>query len=158
MRAQNVTLKTAAQANAKTPRANHSHSSAAAFGGGSHSLADDPAAGVDTVEAKRDSQETARLCGNDTGLTSREFRYWSTTISFLVLSYIIALSVNNLGVVLALVGATGSTMVSYILPGFCYFFIFDQNSAYPWKRYVAFAQGVAGCCIIPICLTFIFIH
>lgn len=99
-----------------------------------------------------------QLCGYDTGLVARDFRYWSSTLTFLVLSYIIALSVDDLGVVLAFVGATGSTMVSYILPGFCYYLIFDEASGAPkWKRYTAFAQGVAGLIIVPVCLTFIFV-
>jgi Transmembrane amino acid transporter protein len=43
---------------------------------------------------------------------------------FLVASLLIALSVNDLGVVLSIVGATGSTVVSYILPGVFYYNMF----------------------------------
>jgi Transmembrane amino acid transporter protein len=47
---------------------------------------------------------------------------------FLVLSLAIALSVKDLGVVLAVVGATGSTVVSYILPGAFYYNMFRKVS------------------------------
>ncbi len=63
---------------------------------------------------------------------------------------------TDLGVMLSLVGATGSTLVSYILPGFCYFFLF-KNEGPVWKRNLALFQGCVGLCLIPICLTFIFL-
>ena len=46
-------------------------------------------------------------------------RLWHIGITavFLTASYLIALVVTDLGVILAIVGATGSTMVSYVLPG-----------------------------------------
>ena len=99
------------------------------------------------------------ICGYDTGMSFDRFRYWVCTACFLTLSYVVALSVKSLGTVLAFVGATGSTMVSYILPGFCYYFIFTENSErHPaWKRYFALFQGCLGLIIVPLCLTFIFI-
>jgi len=102
--------------------------------------------------------ESVVLFGWDTGMVARDFRYWATTLFFLVFSFVIALSVKDLGTVLAFVGATGSTMVSYILPGFCYYLVFDEASGAPaWKRNLALAQGCAGLIIVPVCLTFIFI-
>eukprot|EP00600_Ochromonadales_sp_CCMP1393_P009668 CAMPEP_0174956944 /NCGR_PEP_ID=MMETSP0004_2-20121128/1806_1 /TAXON_ID=420556 /ORGANISM="Ochromonas sp., Strain CCMP1393" /LENGTH=259 /DNA_ID=CAMNT_0016205015 /DNA_START=766 /DNA_END=1542 /DNA_ORIENTATION=+ len=53
-----------------------------------------------------------------------------TTI-FLLCSLSIALSMTSLGVMLALVGATGSTTVSYILPGFFYYFTFKNVGESP---------------------------
>ncbi len=41
-------------------------------------------------------------------------------------SFVIAMSVSDLSVVLAFVGATGSTAVSYILPGFFYYYMFKN--------------------------------
>lgn len=74
------------------------------------------------------------------------------------LSLIIGLSVSDLGVILGLVGATGSTIVSYILPGFFYYLIFKDNAEAPkWKTYAALCQGILGLIIIPVCLTFIFV-
>ena len=74
---------------------------------------------------------------------------------FLSTSLAIALSVKDLGIMLSLVGATGSTIVSYILPGLCYYKMFSEDGP-EWKRRMAFGQFVAGLFIIPICLTFIF--
>ncbi len=60
---------------------------------------------------------------------------------------------------LAIVGATGSTLVSYILPGLVYTVLFanDLSSGNKWEYNGAVALLVIGCCIIPVCLTFIFI-
>mmetsp|Transcript_36662 Transcript_36662/g.90902 ORF Transcript_36662/g.90902 Transcript_36662/m.90902 type:complete len:527 (+) Transcript_36662:22-1602(+) len=76
--------------------------------------------------------------------------YWAYTAFFILASFAIALVVDNLGTVMALVGATGSTAVSYILPGAIYYVL------HPWphaKRYVAAAMFLIGVCIVPISLT-----
>lgn len=86
----------------------------------------------------------------------QNIRYMVITAVFLGASFAIALSVEDLGVMLSLVGATGSTLVSYILPGFCYYFLFKDDGP-AWKRYVALFQGCLGLIIIPVCLTFIFL-
>eukprot|EP00606_Chrysophyceae_sp_TOSAG23-5_P000983 GSChrysophyteH2.ASY1.ANO1.646.1 assembled CDS len=86
-------------------------------------------------------------------------RWWLITVCFLLASFAVASIVKSLGVVLALVGATGSTTVSYILPGFCYYYTFpphDLDGRPLWKTYLALAQGCMGLSIIPFCLTFIF--
>ena len=69
------------------------------------------------------------------------------TISFLLLSFIVAMIVDDLGTVLALVGATGSTLVSYILPGLIYLKLNPDSS-----RSMALIQLIAGICIIPLSL------
>ncbi|KAJ1406243.1 transmembrane amino acid transporter protein-domain-containing protein, partial [Ochromonadaceae sp. CCMP2298] len=89
-------------------------------------------------------------------IETQAMRYTVVTACFLGLSLLIGLTVTNLGTVLALVGATGSTTVSYILPGFFYFFLFE-NKGPAWKRYLALAQGIIGLIIVPVCLTFIFL-
>lgn len=87
---------------------------------------------------------------------AQKVRYTIVTCCFLGFSLLIALTVTNLSTVLAFVGATGSTTVSYILPGFFYYIIFkDEGPA--WKRYLALFQGCIGLVIVPVCLTFIFI-
>jgi hypothetical protein len=75
---------------------------------------------------------------------------------FLTLSLIIGLTVTDLGVVLSLVGATGSTVVSYIVPGFVYYYTFEHEGP-TLKRNLSFAQGCAGLVIIPICITLLFL-
>ena len=70
------------------------------------------------------------------------------------------MTVTDLGVMLSLVGATGSAIVSYVVPGFLYFYTFkdhlDKDMA-PWKVYASLLQGCVGLVIIPVCLTFIFL-
>lgn len=96
-------------------------------------------------------------------ISAREqyIQFYLITTIFLGLSFAVAITVSDLGVILSLVGATGSTIVSYILPGFCYYLTFKDridNIRNPkWKLYGALFQGVIGIIIIPICLTFIFI-
>jgi amino acid permease len=51
------------------------------------------------------------------------------TIAFLSLSFTLAMIVDDLGIVLALVGATGSTLVSYILPGLIYLKLHPDSSS-----------------------------
>ncbi|KAI8925385.1 transmembrane amino acid transporter protein-domain-containing protein [Entophlyctis helioformis] len=48
-------------------------------------------------------------------------RFVSLTVGLLVASYLVAVSVSNLSTILSLVGATGSTMIAYILPGLFYY-------------------------------------
>lgn len=68
------------------------------------------------------------------------------------------MATSDLGVVLSLVGATGSTIVSYILPGFVYYLTFkDEESSPKWKIMLALFQGCLGLIIMPVCLTFIFL-
>ena len=69
----------------------------------------------------------------------------AVTILFLLLSVSIALVVQNLGTILSIVGASGSTLVTYILPGLIYV------KLHPAGRYNIFAylQFFLGCAIMP---------
>lgn len=75
--------------------------------------------------------------------------FYSITIIFLSLSLVLAAFVDDLGVILALVGATGSTLVSYVLPGLIYI------NVYPSKDFsfvLAAIQLLFGILIIPLAL------
>jgi len=85
---------------------------------------------------------------------AEEWRYVIVTLVLLLCSYALALTVTNLGVVLAIVGASGSTMVSYILPGLVYFRTFKEPH---FKRHMAIVQFCFGCVIMPTCLIMIFV-
>jgi amino acid permease len=74
------------------------------------------------------------------------------TICFLLLSFTIAMVVDDLGVVLAMVGATGSTLVSYILPGLIYVKL--QSDLDP-SKIMAYLQLSVGCLIMPFALYFV---
>lgn len=55
-------------------------------------------------------------------------RFALLTTTILTLAYITALSVSSLDRVLAFVGSTGSTSISFILPGLFYYKISDPES------------------------------
>lgn len=57
-----------------------------------------------------------------------DIRFAILTTCILVLAYIAALTVTSLERVLAYVGSTGSTSISFILPGLFYYKISDPNS------------------------------
>jgi len=81
-------------------------------------------------------------------------RFWIVTAVLLTLSLAIALSLEELGIILAIVGATGSTAVSYILPGLIYTQAFPERHV---KRVFAKLQLGVGCVIMPVCLALIFL-
>lgn len=95
-----------------------------------------------------------RRADGETGHRETAWRYWVVTAVLLIGSFSIAMVTSSLGVMLAIVGATGSTMVSYILPGLVYWCAFGRTSK---KRYLALAQLCAGCIIMPACLTAAFL-
>ncbi|TAQ84556.1 hypothetical protein B7494_g7130 [Chlorociboria aeruginascens] len=68
------------------------------------------------------SQPTSRT----DGLT--ELRFATITTVIIVLSYFVAMTVSSLDKVLAYVGSTGSTSISFILPGLFYYKISDPES------------------------------
>jgi len=74
------------------------------------------------------------------------------TAVWLISSFSLALSVEDLGKILALVGASGSTAVSYILPGLLYTRTFPRGTV---KWTLALALLVGGCVIAPVCLMMI---
>ena len=78
--------------------------------------------------------------------------FYVITLSFLSLSFMLAMIVDDLGVVLALVGATGSTLVSYVLPGLIYIKIYPYNDV---SKAMAYTQLMLGVVIIPLALYFI---
>lgn len=61
----------------------------------------------------------------------------------------IALVVTDLGIVLGVVGATGSAMVSYVIPGASYVRIFPRPHL---RRTLAFVQLCTGFLIMPLAL------
>ncbi|CAN8100517.1 unnamed protein product [Discula destructiva] len=63
-------------------------------------------------------------------VTISELRFALLTTFIIVLSYVTALTVSQLDRVLAYVGATGSTSISFILPGLFYYKISDPQSVH----------------------------
>lgn len=86
---------------------------------------------------REDSQNNRSLLPSASGPTDShgaplatisELRFALLTTFIIVLSYITALTVSQLDRVLAYVGATGSTSISFILPGLFYYKISDPES------------------------------
>lgn len=88
----------------------------------------------------------------DNNLSSDDGVFDAITISFLFLSFVIAVVVDDLGVVLAMVGATGSTLVSYVLPGLIYVKLQPAMDA---TKVMAYVQLIMGCLIMPVALYFV---
>jgi amino acid permease len=64
---------------------------------------------------------------NDDSLS--ETRFAAITTAIIILSFIVAMTVSSLEAVLAYVGSTGSTSISFILPGLFYYKISSPDSA-----------------------------
>lgn len=82
-----------------------------------------------------------------------ESMHFIITTVFIALAFVIAMSVTDLGIVLSVVGATGSTIVSYILPGMCYWRLGPKGC----KRWLALVLFLLGCTIMPTALTVLFL-
>ena len=70
-------------------------------------------------------------------------------------AFVIAFFVDDLGVVLSVVGATGSTLISYILPGLFYV-VLHKDEGWSMERILAAALLGWGLIVIPLCLFVIF--
>lgn len=71
------------------------------------------------------------LVGNEAAKPRAEMsdmRFAVVTTALIVLSFITAMTVSSLSLVLAYVGSTGSTTISFILPGLFYYKISDPDS------------------------------
>lgn len=63
--------------------------------------------------------------GNEPTIGQIRFRYFTITTIFLAMTLILALLLDDLGVVIAFVGATGSTTIMFIIPGWSYLALFS---------------------------------
>lgn len=75
------------------------------------------------------------------------------TTSIIVLSYLVAITISQLDLVLSFVGSTGSTTISFILPGLFYFKLYNGQK-WHWKRMVALFLTIYGVLVMTVCLTF----
>jgi len=84
---------------------------------------------------------------------SPTFLHVLITSIFVAVTGTIAFLVSDLGVVLSVVGATGSTIVTYVLPGACYYITFPNRPS----RYIGLAMLLTGALFIcPVSLYLIF--
>ncbi|ORE03134.1 hypothetical protein BCV72DRAFT_296705 [Rhizopus microsporus var. microsporus] len=86
--------------------------------------------------------------------TTHKRSHFLLTTAIVVCSYLVAITITQLDVVLSFVGSTGSTTISFILPGLFYFKIFQDDHWYHWKRIVSLFLAIYGALVMCICLSF----
>lgn len=91
-------------------------------------------------------------------LTSKKF--WIITSVIVITSYIVAISVKSLAHVLAFVGSTGSTSISFILPGLFGFMLIKPingsnsfNMLEKFCKYGGLALSIWGVLVMIVCLS-----
>ncbi|KAF1805251.1 transmembrane amino acid transporter protein-domain-containing protein [Mucor lusitanicus] len=89
----------------------------------------------------------------DAVIVNHTKRHLIVTTCIVVATYLVAITISQLDLVLSFVGSTGSTTISFILPGFFYLKLFKQDG-WNWKRCVALFLVVYGFLVMSICLTF----
>ncbi|OLY85753.1 Vacuolar amino acid transporter 5 [Smittium mucronatum] len=88
-----------------------------------------------------DAQKLPELSNVNRDLSNNMF--FGITSTLLVTSYLLAASVKSLGLVLVLVGSTGSTTISFILPGLMYLKI-NENRKLDTRKVLAGALAGYG--------------
>ncbi|CAG8453781.1 6244_t:CDS:2, partial [Scutellospora calospora] len=76
-----------------------------------------------------------------------EARYIFLTVAILFSSYIISILVSKLDLVLSFVGSTGSTAVSFILPGIFYYKL-HEDSSWDTRKILSVFLAVYGCLVM----------
>jgi len=93
--------------------------------------------------------------GLDRSPAAEKKRFFVMTAVIGICSYLLSMVVEDLGVILSVVGATGSTTISFILPGIFYYYVYSDEG-WTTRRKAAFSLFCFGCFVIPCALTFIF--
>ncbi|KAI9285379.1 vacuolar amino acid transporter 5 [Umbelopsis sp. AD052] len=84
-------------------------------------------------------------------------KYLAMTMGILIGTFGVAITMTKLDLVLAFVGSTGSTVISFILPSLFYLKLHEDR---PWSysKIIALLLGIYGCLVMVICLTFNIMH
>ena len=79
------------------------------------------------------------------------------TTALLLLTFLIAMNVSQLEIVMGIIGSTGSTTISFILPAVFYLKLFPEDE---WKgsRALARALLVLGILVMFVCLAVVIYH
>jgi len=81
-------------------------------------------------------------------------RHTLLTLAIIIPGFAIAYFVNSLQRVLSLVGSTGSTTISFILPGLFFWKLFRDDPKEVFFVWLAKLLIIYGCCIMVFCLSF----
>ncbi|KAH8550289.1 transmembrane amino acid transporter protein-domain-containing protein [Umbelopsis sp. PMI_123] len=84
-------------------------------------------------------------------------KFIAMTMGILITTYCVAITMTKLDIVLAFVGSTGSTVISFILPAMFYLKLHEGQ---PWtfSKITALCLGVYGCFVMVICLSYNIMH
>ncbi|KAG9302495.1 hypothetical protein G9A89_007199 [Geosiphon pyriformis] len=83
---------------------------------------------------------------------SSNLKYFFMTTAILISGYLVAMLVSKLDLVLAFVGSTGSTTISFILPGIFYYKLHESKRWTP-KKILSVCLLVYGLAVMSVCLT-----
>jgi len=84
-------------------------------------------------------------------------KFIAMTVGILLGTFLVAITMTKLDLVLAFVGSTGSTTISFILPSFFYLKL-HENEPWTMSKITACLLGLYGCCVMVICLSFNIMH
>eukprot|EP01084_Bolivina_argentea_P173184 299968_1 len=89
------------------------------------------------------------------------FRFWLLTGLIVVFSFAIAMVADDLGDILGIIGATGISVIAFILPGLFYYYMKGveeiDKEYYKWKRNCGLVFVVIGTVLIPFCIVMQFV-
>ncbi|OZJ04443.1 hypothetical protein BZG36_02797 [Bifiguratus adelaidae] len=91
--------------------------------------------------------------GQSTPTEPSPFKYVVMTTGILAASYALAITVTRLDLVLSFVGSTGSTIISFILPGLFYYKL-HESDPWTWRKVVSVYLATYGCLVMLVCLCF----
>eukprot|EP01084_Bolivina_argentea_P286454 491378_1 len=84
-------------------------------------------------------------------------KYNILTYSIVLCAYCFALILNDLALVLSVIGATAGAIISYIYPGLLYYYMFKDNPTHKISVYMAIFLTVFGFILMSVCIVCIFI-
>ena len=84
------------------------------------------------------------------------YHYASSTF-FIAFTYVVALFVSDLGIILSLIGATAATAIAYVIPSVAYVSAFKDDPTTLTKRRAATVVGAYGLFVMPFCVASTFI-
>eukprot|EP01083_Nonionella_stella_P139071 423438_1 len=89
-------------------------------------------------------------------------KYNAITWGIVLVTFGVSMITDDLGIVLDFVGATGTTIIAFILPGLFYYYlpdkVFDYHYKRRYKKYVAVGVVVLGMIIMPFSVTMLFVN
>lgn len=94
--------------------------------------------------------------GAETSHSVLYMRFYAFTIPFMIITLVVALPVDDISIILSVVGATASTIQAFILPGIGYWEIYKEGGL-TVKRVAALCMVALGFLIMPICLAMNFV-